>query len=76
MRCRYCFYSEISAGRKIPSYGIMSAEITDKILNNIFADIVDGDEITFAFQGGEPTLAGLPWFRYFTENVVLLLWSW
>ena len=69
MRCRYCFYSDISAGREIPSYGLMSLETTDKILDNIFKDIENNDEITFAFQGGEPSLAGLPWFRHFTENV-------
>jgi len=47
----------------------MTADTTAKILDNIFRDINDKDEITFAFQGGEPTLAGLPWFRRFIENV-------
>ena len=69
MRCRYCFYFDLSAQREIPSYGIMSRETTDKIISNIFKDIVGKDRITFGFQGGEPTLAGLPWFRYFVENV-------
>ena len=68
MRCRYCFYSDISAARETPSYGIMSLETADKILGNIFDSIDDRDEITFAFQGGEPLLAGLPWFRHFTET--------
>ncbi|GHV94633.1 radical SAM/SPASM domain-containing protein [Spirochaetia bacterium] len=69
MRCRYCFYSGISAVRETASYGIMSGEITDKIINNVFKDINDKDEITFAFQGGEPALAGLSWYRHFVENV-------
>ena len=69
MRCRYCFYSGISAGRETPSYGIMSLDKADKIIDNVFADIDDRDEITFAFQGGEPMLAGLCWFRHFVENV-------
>ena len=69
MRCRYCFYSDISTARETPSYGIMSENTIDRILDNTFIDLVDGDEITFAFQGGEPTLAGLPWFRHFGENV-------
>jgi len=47
----------------------MPAEVTDKILDNIFRDIDDKDEINFAFQGGEPTLAGLPWYRHFIETV-------
>ena len=69
MRCQYCFYSDISTLRETPSYGIMSNETVDKILDNIFVDMVEGDELNFGFQGGEPTLAGLPWFRYFVDNV-------
>ena len=71
MRCRYCFYSDISAVREIPSYGIMQTDTAEKIIDNIFKDIGEGDEITFAFQGGEPTIAGLSWFRHFSENVAL-----
>ena len=48
----------------------MSESLTDKIIDNIFKDIDDGDEVTFGFQGGEPTLAGLPWFRHFVEHVM------
>jgi len=45
----------------------MAPETADKILDNVFKDA--HDNITFAFQGGEPTLAGLPWFRHFVETV-------
>jgi len=69
MRCRYCFYADISAERDIPSYGIMAQDTADKIIENIFKDMDDKDEITLGFQGGEPTLAGLPWFRHFVDNV-------
>ena len=69
MRCRYCFYSDISTLRETPSYGIMTEETIDKILDNVFTDVVDGDEVSFGFQGGEPTMAGLPWFLYFAEAV-------
>ena len=67
MRCRYCFYSDISAAREIPSYGIMSPETADRIIDNVFRD--GCEEVVFAFQGGEPTLAGLDWFRHFVEKV-------
>jgi len=69
MRCRYCFYHDISAARDNPSYGIMSRETTDKIISSTFKCLEDGDEIHFAFQGGEPSIAGLPWFKYFAQNV-------
>ncbi|MBQ1377909.1 MAG: SPASM domain-containing protein [Lachnospiraceae bacterium] len=67
LRCRYCFYADISNIREIPSFGVMKEEVTDAMLENIRKDLEPGDRITFAFQGGEPTLAGLPWFRHFTE---------
>jgi uncharacterized protein len=37
------------------------------IIDNVYRDLEDKDEITFAFQGGEPTLIGLDWFKQFTE---------
>jgi uncharacterized protein len=36
-----------------------------RIIDNISKDLDGKDEITIAFQGGEPTLAGLNWFRNF-----------
>ena len=68
MRCRYCFYADISHAREVRSYGIMSDDVMNKILNSIFKDVDEGDTLSFAFQGGEPSIAGLPWFRKFTEN--------
>jgi len=69
MRCAYCFYSDVSASREIPSYGIMQRETARAIIKNIFAGLVSGDEITIAFQGGEPTLAGLNFYTDFTAAV-------
>jgi uncharacterized protein len=51
----------------------MSADTVERIIGNVFACMEDGDEITFAFQGGEPTLAGLSWFKNFTALVTLRL---
>lgn len=69
MRCRYCFYAEVSKIRSIESYGVMQPAVTQAILQNIFADINDGDDVSFAFQGGEPTLAGLAYFEHFIALV-------
>jgi uncharacterized protein len=41
----------------------------EKMIENIHKDLDDHDEITIAFQGGEPTLAGLPWFTHFVESM-------
>jgi uncharacterized protein len=69
MRCRYCFYYDIGEHRQTRSYGIMSSDTMKRIIGNVSRDLDDRDEITFAFQGGEPALAGLDWFREFTETV-------
>jgi uncharacterized protein len=69
MRCRYCFYYDIGEHRQTRSYGIMTADTMERIIGNVYRDLNDKDEITFAFQGGEPALAGLDWFRQFTEKI-------
>jgi len=63
MRCRYCFYADVSALREFPSYGLMTEETTKRIIDQIYLDLEDGDHLALAFQGGEPTLAGLAYFE-------------
>ncbi|OUO96010.1 radical SAM/SPASM domain-containing protein [Rubneribacter badeniensis] len=65
MRCRYCFYDDEVAARDVACYGIMSEDV----LRAVLARVLDyaTDECTIAFQGGEPTLAGLPFFRRLIE---------
>jgi len=65
MRCRYCFYADVADSRAIRSYGIMSLETAEKILNSVRADMSPGDRLSIAFQGGEPTLAGIDFFSGF-----------
>ena len=72
MRCKYCFYADVTAARTVPSYGIMSEATVDAMLRSLAAEFTDGDRICFTFQGGEPTLAGLPFFRRFIENASVL----
>lgn len=69
MRCKYCFYADVSKSRAVFSYGIMSEETMICILKNIKKGIQKGDRVNFAFQGGEPTLSGLDYFVRFTEVV-------
>ena len=68
MRCKYCFYADVSNLRQIHSFGVMQPATTQKMLENIYCDLQPGDHITFAFQGGEPTLAGLDYFRNFVSQ--------
>lgn len=67
MRCRYCFYADVAQLRSVKSYGLMSLEVAEQIVRSAFACAERGGSIMFAFQGGEPTLAGLPFFHAFLE---------
>ena len=69
MRCKYCFYADVSNNRNIASFGIMSNETMKTSLENIHSGLKNGDKVNFAFQGGEPTLAGLDFFIRFTDIV-------
>lgn len=70
MRCRYCFYADVSRHRTIPSYGIMAEDTARALVREAFA-YAEG-HCGFAFQGGEPTLAGLPFFKTFVSIVSAL----
>ncbi len=69
LRCKYCFYANVSSLREVRSYGKMKKEVYDKLIENVFFDLEDGDDLTIAFQGGEPTLAGLKFFEDFIAEV-------
>lgn len=69
MRCKYCFYCDVAASREIGSYGIMSKETTENLIDQIFQYNGANTEITLAFQGGEPTVAGQDYFLHFFQCV-------
>ena len=62
MRCHYCFYADETSKRETASYGLMSRDTLSAVLEHALAAVTQ--ECTIAFQGGEPTLAGLDFFRY------------
>ena len=68
LRCRYCFYYDVANNREIKSHNIMQ-EDTIKALVDKALGLDDDAQITFAFQGGEPTVAGIEYFKYFTSYV-------
>ena len=71
LRCRYCFYHEEARNREVASHGIMSRETAMQLIDRAYADATG--HVSFAFQGGEPTLAGLDFFESFTD--VDLIWT-
>jgi uncharacterized protein len=61
MDCGYCFYKVESRSRKQYSLGFMTEETLEALTRGAIA-YADGT-LTFAFQGGEPTLCGLGFFK-------------
>ena len=65
LRCRYCFYHDETAKREQASYGIMEEAVLEAVIQRALASATQS--CTFSFQGGEPTLAGLVFFRRAVE---------
>ncbi len=61
LRCKYCFYHSVTEMRRVKSYGFMSLETLETIVRKALGS-ADG-HCVFAFQGGEPTLVGLDFYR-------------
>lgn len=61
MRCAYCFYTDEMNKRTQASYGRMSMETLEHVIQKTLA--FAERRCTIAFQGGEPTLAGLDFYR-------------
>lgn len=61
MQCRYCFYCDEMANRTQTVLPPMTLDTLEAVVRRtlIYAD----DSVTFAFQGGEPTLAGLAFYE-------------
>ena len=65
LRCQYCFYHSIAANRQVDSYGMMNEDTLEVVVKNAleYAEHV----CSIAFQGGEPTLAGIDFYRKLIE---------
>lgn len=67
LRCKYCFYHDVAVNRGITSYGIMDDSVAEEIIRRAL-DLAS-DSAAFMFQGGEPSLAGIGFFRNFIDCV-------
>ena len=66
LRCKYCFYHDVSHNRQEQNLGIMQFDTAEALIKSA-VEFANGDSIAFAFQGGEPLIAGLDYFRKFVE---------
>ena len=67
LRCRYCFYYDVADNREVKNYGIMNDDTLENMVKKVFDDVEH--TANFAFQGGEPTMAGIEFFEKFHKLV-------
>ena len=60
--CSYCFYLSKETLPNGPGTGRMSDEVLEQFIQQYIAGVT-GPEVVFSWQGGEPTLMGLDFFR-------------
>lgn len=65
MDCKYCFYKVLSSNREEYDKGFMSIDTLETLVKEgiRYADGL----LTFAFQGGEPTLTGIDFYKKLIE---------
>lgn len=65
LRCKYCFYADEASMRTVPNYGMMKEDVLEAVVSTFMQNAAGS--CAFAFQGGEPTLAGLDFFKKVIE---------
>ena len=65
LRCRYCFYEDVTEHREQADLGMMSGQTLELLVRQAM-ELAEG-RVSFAFQGGEPMLRGLEFYRAFME---------
>ena len=61
LKCKYCFYHDVANNRTVADFGFISLETIEIIIKKVL-QFASGNA-TFSFQGGEPTLCGIDFFK-------------
>lgn len=69
LRCPYCFYEDVSRKRETKSYGKMNMDTVEALVLRAVEETEENGALVFAFQGGEPMLAGLEYYEAFVKLV-------
>lgn len=64
--CKYCYYIDKADLPNGPGAGKMSEEVLEKFISKYIEGVTD-KEIVFSWQGGEPTMLGLDYFKKIVE---------
>ncbi len=61
MRCRYCFYADETQNRETSDFGMMTEDTLETVIRKALMHATGS--CSFGFQGGEPTLRGLEFYK-------------
>lgn len=67
LRCEYCFYTAVAKKREVFDKGMLSLETSEKMISSAFE--CSKDFVGFVFQGGEPLIRGIDFYREFVSLV-------
>lgn len=67
LRCEYCFYTAVAKKREVFDKGMLSLETSEKMISSAFE--CSKDFVGFVFQGGEPLIRGIDFYREFVSFV-------
>ncbi len=68
MRCHYCFYADEVKKRPDKPQTVMPIQTAENLIRKAL-EYVENGHCTFGFQGGEPTLRGISFFKSFIQLV-------
>ncbi len=68
LKCSYCFYCDEAENRSGGAGSVMSGETAENLIKRVLEFCGDNSVISFMFQGGEPLLAGIDYFKKFIET--------
>lgn len=66
LKCEYCFYHSLAKTREQVNYGFMSKNTAENLILKAI-DFSNGGEIFFTFQGGEPLLSKIDFYKHFVN---------
>ncbi len=68
LKCSYCFYCDEAEKREKNSSELMKIETAENLIRKMFDFCGEDSVLTFMFQGGEPLIAGLDFFKKFVKT--------
>ncbi len=68
LKCSYCFYCDEAKNREKNPASVMTAETAENLIREVYGFCGEKSSIHYMFQGGEPLLAGLDFFKKFIET--------